>query len=315
MHLNLNVGVYGTGAVGLFYSSFLLQAKKCNVHFLLRSDYDFISNHGITMKSDIFDDLHHDSSTFSYYKSPSDMDVDLDFILICSKTIYNDEIISDILPQLVKPSTAIIILQNGLDNELPFATAFPSNNVIGGIALVCAQRLSSGVVHHIDHGSLLLGPHNCSPDVVQRFADLFLDSGMQVSITADLRLARFMKLVFNVILNGLSVVLSAHTSQLTSLDRLLSVEEVIGDEVCKVAESVECFFPKNFVSNSISNAKKMAKYKPSMLVDYEAKRPLELEYLYFKLLSLAAKNGVEVPMCTMLAAQLEMLDARNRGLI
>ncbi|KAL0244294.1 hypothetical protein GEMRC1_008379 [Eukaryota sp. GEM-RC1] len=309
----LSICVYGTGAVGLFYSSYLLSCKKCNVHFLLRSDYDAVKDNGITMNSDVFPDMRFDTSAFSFYKDPSDIKENLDFVLICSKTLYNQDIITNVLPKLLQPNTAIVVLQNGLDNEIAFAQAFPSNPVLGGIAFVCATRTAPGVVHHVDRGGLLLGPHNCSMELVHKFAGLYEGADIDVHTTEDLRTARFKKLVWNVIFNGLSVVLSADTSQLTSLDRLRSVEQLIGNEVIRVAQSVGCEIPSDFVANGIAVTQKMAKYKTSMLVDYEAKRPLELEYLFYKLLQVADDNNVSVPMCTLLTAQLEFLDSTNRS--
>ena len=56
---------------------------------------------------------------------------------------------------------------------------------------------------------------------------------------------------------------------------------------------------------------KMKPYKTSMVLDYEAGRPLETEYRYRRPLAAAEAAGTAMPPVAMLATLLEYLDANN----
>ncbi|MDX1682802.1 MAG: ketopantoate reductase C-terminal domain-containing protein, partial [Phycisphaeraceae bacterium] len=59
-----------------------------------------------------------------------------------------------------------------------------------------------------------------------------------------------------------------------------------------------------FLETMFENTDKMVAYKPSMMLDHEAKRPLEIEAIYAAPLAEAAKAGCELPRIRMLYQQL-----------
>ena len=48
--LNMRYGVIGTGAIGGYYGAKLARAGQ-EVHFLLRSDYEYVKQHGLQVDS------------------------------------------------------------------------------------------------------------------------------------------------------------------------------------------------------------------------------------------------------------------------
>src|SRR5215216_3667476 len=103
----MKVAVVGCGAVGSFYGAKLSRAGQ-NVHFLLRSDYEVVRKHGVTIRSPEGD--FHVRPKCAH--TPDQIGV-ADLILIALKTTANDQL-AHLLPPLVGPETAILTLQNGL---------------------------------------------------------------------------------------------------------------------------------------------------------------------------------------------------------
>jgi len=76
----IRYGVVGTGALGGFYGGKLAKAGQ-EVHFLLRSDYEFVRKNGLQVDS-VDGDFH--LPKVNAYRSSTEMPV-FDVILVCLK--------------------------------------------------------------------------------------------------------------------------------------------------------------------------------------------------------------------------------------
>ncbi|KAL0211651.1 hypothetical protein RCL1_005277 [Eukaryota sp. TZLM3-RCL] len=314
---NPTVLVLGTGAVGAWYGLYLQKARRASVHFLCRSDYAHLKEHGFKLQSESHGNLDFEPAMLNLHASADTLPI-IDYVLVCTKTGANSQIINETLPQFVTEKTVIAMIQNGLDNEVEVQERFPNNKVIGGIAYVCAARVSPGVVVHYDRGAICFAAHNEEHKVtpeVEQLVSLYEGSGLTVTSATHLRTVRFQKLIWNIVFNGLSVVQTANTFEITHLDSGVEMAKRIGYEVVKVAKACDCDLEDSMVDNSVNGTKKMFPYKSSMLVDYENKRPLELKYLHHALLRVAAEKGIDIPYTWMLTQLLEYFDQRNRSLI
>ncbi|HXG46432.1 MAG TPA: 2-dehydropantoate 2-reductase N-terminal domain-containing protein, partial [Methylomirabilota bacterium] len=165
------VAVVGCGALGSFYG-----AKLCRTgietHFLLRSDFEIVRRHGVT--------IHSKEGDFNARPRCARMAEEIgpvDLVLIGLKTTANDQF-PRLLPPLVGPRTAILTLQNGLGNEESLATLFPPHQILGGLCFVCLNRVAPGVVQHLDHGRIVLGEYQRWPEPrTHQIADLFRAAG------------------------------------------------------------------------------------------------------------------------------------------
>jgi len=68
----------------------------------------------------------------------------------------------------------------------------------------------------------------------------------------------------------------------------------------------------HFIDEMVSATEQMKPYQPSMKLDYDAARPLEVEAIYGQALRLAQQAGLAVPRLEMLYHQLKFLDERQR---
>ena len=112
--------------------------------------------------------------------------------------------------------------------------------------------------------------------------------------------------------NGMTVALD------TSTDRLLNTpatRQLIYDQMMEVVNAARHLGVQNideaFAQKMIETTKVMTPYSPSMKLDFDYHRPMEIYYLYTRPIEEARKVGFAMPKLEMLEAQLKFLAARN----
>lgn len=308
----MKYGVIGTGAVGGYYGG-LLCRHGVDTHFLLHSDYDHVAAEGLRVDSKD-GDFH--LTDISIYRRPEDMPR-CDVVLVALKTTANDALAA-ILPQVAKPGGIVVMLQNGLGVEAAAAELVPAATIIGGLCFLCSNKVGPGHIRHLDFGSVRLGayaPNGGAAGItptLQAVADTFAAAGISVDVTADLGLARWQKLVWNMSFNGTAVVLGATTDQLMADPDSLVLVQNIMTEVTAAARACGHDLGDGFIDIMLAATREMVAYSPSMKLDYEAGRPLEIEGIYRRPIAAARQAGVEMLRAAVIADELDFLDKRNR---
>jgi 2-dehydropantoate 2-reductase len=111
---------------------------------------------------------------------------------------------------LVNAHTALLTLQNGLGNEEQVARLVAPEQILGGLAFVCLNRVAPGVIQHIDHGRIVLGEFQRWPEPrALDVASMFRQAGVPCEVTDNLARAHWEKLIWNISFNGLGVASAA----------------------------------------------------------------------------------------------------------
>ncbi len=306
--------IVGLGGVGGYYGGRLLAAGH-EVHFVARSDYDHVRRHGLVVESPEGDLAFDAVSVFDRTEDVPPVDV----AVLAVKTT-NVEQSAKLLQPLIGPDTVIVALQNGMGVEAPIAEAFPGVAVLGGMCFVCSNKVGPGHVRHLDYGAVTFGEHSERRGgagitaAVDAVASDFERAGIPAQRLEDLTTGRWRKLVWNIPYNGLSVVLEAGTDELMNdpVTRLFVAE--VMQEVLDAAAACGHRIEADFVDYMMRTTDKMKPYKTSMRLDYEAKRPLEIDTIYGAPIAVAATHGFDMARTRFLHTQLQFLDARNRGI-
>ncbi len=304
--------IIGTGAVGGFYGVRLQRAGH-DVHFLLHNDYTHVREHGLRLDSVDGDiELKHVHAHAIPRNLPH-----CDVVVVALKS-YHNRILSDVLPHAVGPDTSVLLLQNGLGGEKTIAEIVGATPIIGGLCFLCSNKIAPGRIHHLDYGRVTLGayradgrPGGVTP-VMERIAADFENLGRPARVVEDLLLARWKKLVWNVPFNGLTVLLDARTDHLMADADTRALAESLMREVAAGAASVGRAIGEDFVRKMLTDTRNMAPYKPSMKLDYDNGRPMEIEAIYGKPVAVATTNGTAMPKTQALCQALRFLDRRNR---
>jgi 2-dehydropantoate 2-reductase len=218
-------------------------------------------------------------------------------LVICSlKTTSLGEAEGLIRP-CVGANTEILCLMNGFNIEPRFGEWFGPERVLGGLAFVCSNRGEPGVVRHLDYGRVVFGHLQDDQAKAERVAALFAEAGFETKVAPSLLHARYEKLFWNVPFNTICVSAGGITTREILTDEgLRALAEVLMREVGAVASADGCAFDVDaMVRKMMADTGTMGAYRPSMLIDFELKRPLEVEAILGEPVRRAKKLGVPVP--------------------
>ncbi|HEY9803744.1 MAG TPA: putative 2-dehydropantoate 2-reductase [Leptolyngbyaceae cyanobacterium] len=304
--------ILGTGALGGFYGA-KLQKAGLDVHFLLKSDYEQVSQHGLIVESKDGDfTLPQVNAYDDVAKMPK-----CDVVVVALKTTQN-HLLPQLLPPVVKDDGVVLVLQNGLGVEEEIADIVDKAHIIGGLCFLCSNKVGAGHIRHLDYGQITLGEYADGyaatgiTDRMQQIADDFQAAGITMELSTDLLLGRWKKLMWNIPYNGLSVVLNARTDELMADIYTRKLVEQLMWEVQAGAKSMGRTIGDRFIQTMLDYTVKMKPYRTSMKIDYDECRPLEVEAIMGNPLRKAQALGVELPQISCLYHQLKFLDGRNK---
>lgn len=296
--------ILGTGALGGYYGG-LLARDGCETHFLLRSDYEHVRQHGLKVESSRGDFVL-PADQIQSYADPAALPA-CDVAVVCLKTTQNDQL-PGLLARCVKPDGVVLVLQNGLQPEADAAAIVGEDRVLGGLCFLCSNKLGPGHIQHLDYGHIHLGVYNTKargwppPGVTPAaqhaaaIVDTFNAVGIETTGVDDLRLSRWKKLVWNIPYNGLSVVLNQTTDVMMADPPTRDRIERVMYEVQAAALAVDGkVIEDRFIKKMLDYTAKMKPYKTSMMLDHEAGRAMEVEAIVGDPLRAAHSAGASVP--------------------
>lgn len=303
--------VIGTGAVGGYYGS-LLQRSGKDVHFLLHSDYDQVQRHGLSIVSKQGDFV---LPQIQAYNSPQVMPR-CDVVIVALKATANG-ILKDILPHVVNEQGIVLLLQNGFGQEELIAGIDGVKMIVAGLCFVCVTKPGPGSIWHQDYGSVTLAqftqdnsPGGVSP-VMQHIAADLAATGVPVDTMPDLIDARWRKLVWNIPFSGLTTLFQVDTASIVNSPAMQKLAKDLMAEVIAGALAMGRVIPDAFVDRMVTNTQKMRPYFPSMKLDFDAGKPLELDAMYHNPLAAAARHGKKLARIEMLSHELSFLQEQQ----
>lgn len=300
------IAIVGAGAIGGYYGAKLGYFGR-DVHFLMRGDLREVRRLGIQVRSK--------TESFRLAKvncrnTPEEIG-SCDLVLIAVKTTSNSDLL-DLLPPLLKPETILLTLQNGLGNEQFLAEHFGAERVMGALCFICLNRISPGVIEHYDRGRVVLGEFSDFPR--PRTHDIAWElkrCGVVCSVTENLGMERWRKLVWNIPFNGLAVTAGGlDTAAILANEQLRATALALMDEVIAAANKCGYALPTAVALEQMKRTPALGAYKPSTLIDFEAGRRLEIEAIWGEPLRRGLAGGAEMPQLTALYAQLREIDQR-----
>jgi len=301
----LRYGVIGTGGIGGFYGGMLAHSGQ-EVHFLFHSDYDYVREHGLRVDS-VFGDFHLEN--VHAYRRTKDMPV-CDVVLVGLKTTSN-HLLKTLLPPLLGKNTTVILIQNGLGNEARLAADFPKLSIAGGLGFICSGKFGPGHIVHSEHGKITIGSfQGDNQKVLEQVCADFEAARVPSELSEDLMTSRWKKLVWNVPYNGLTVVMNALTSELMSNPATYQLCNDLMLEVIGAANACGIPIGETFAKVMLEYTLDMKPYAPSMKLDFDFKRPLEIDAIYTAPLKAAEKVGFDMPKVRMLEQQLRLIQSR-----
>ena len=291
------------GAIGGYYGGRLAQAGR-EVHFLAHSDYQYVLQNGLRVDScDGGFYLPH----INAYAAPKDMPK-TDVVIVGLKSVRNHDVLPELLRPIIHDNSIVILIQNGIGLEDDLQKIFPGLKIVAGLAFICSAKVGPGHVSHQCLGSINLGNYSCRQEEFEVLLQDMLDAGITTA-EVPYQEARWKKAVWNMPFNGMTVALNTSTDQLMKNP---ATRQLIYDQMMEVIGAANALGVKeltaDFADKMMQMTDEMVPYSPSMKLDYDYHRPMEIEYLYTRPIAEAKKAGFEMPKLAMLEAELKYIE-------
>jgi 2-dehydropantoate 2-reductase len=331
----LEILFFGAGAIGAFYASriALAAAAGARLSVVCRSNYSVVKANGFQIRSPQYGDYQWTPTrTFDSAASARRSGIKWDYVVVSTKALPDVSDDTQLLEGLVTPDTAVVLIQNGLGVEEPYAQRFPKSTILSAVTVASAAQPSNGHIQHNRWTRINIGAYfsDSKPPTTkskeratsqnQTFVDLLVGGGVKDAIAdthEKLQLVRWHKIAINASMNPSAVLSGGTTNEAMASDPELyrHLKGVMDEVLATAPKVVGTPFPAGFATPDAilrSTQKNKSGSKPSMLLDWEAEKPMELEVILGNPIRLAREKGYEMPRMQTLYALLKMKEKNRR---
>jgi 2-dehydropantoate 2-reductase len=301
-----SVLIVGAGAVGSLYGA-ALASQRARVSVVCRSDFDAVKREGFYIRSAALGE--HRFRPEQVFRNVEECSEPPEYLILTVKVLEGVDRIELIRPA-VGPRTTILLIENGIDIEQPIAAAFPENELLSGIAFAGVARIERGDIHHQTAGPLVMGrfPRGITP-AAQRLAALLEASKVGCKLRDDIVGIRWQKTVWNATFNPLSILGGGlDTAAILAGERNEAFVRAIMQEICAVAAAVGHPQRPNLIDQMIAGTRAIPPYKTSMALDFEHRRPMEVEAILGNTVRAGQRAGVAIPQLETLYTLAKMIE-------
>jgi 2-dehydropantoate 2-reductase len=306
----VRIAVLGAGGVGGYFGGRLALAGA-EVWWIARGAHlEAIRREGLRVRS-VAGDFH--------IRGPATDDPrevgPCDYVLFCVKS-YDTDAAARMLTPLLQEDTAVLTLQNGVDNPERIAAAVGWRHVMGGAAFVFATLRAPGeVVHTAGPGRVVFGEMDGTRTPrAERLLSWFRDARVPAELSDNIRQVLWDKFALICAQAGLTTATRLPIGDLRAVPETWDLFRRVLEEVCAVAAAEGVPLPPDTVSRHLEFASRLEPEATSSLYhDLVHGRRVELEALHGTVVRLARKHSVPVPVCETLYALLKPWAARAGG--
>lgn len=214
-----------------------------------------------------------------------------------------------ISPAVTPGVSSIVLIQNGLNLEVPLIKSFPQNVIISGTSFNESHQLGPGTIAHTDTDRVSFGAFENSnlstqlqQESAQAFCEIYSAAGKcDASYDPNVGWIRWRKLLYNACLNPICAISGLDTGLLQLAEHTVANLVVPAmQEIRAAARACGHDLPQELIPKMISLDRITTYNAPSMLVDVRARQFLEFENLVGEPLRMGLGKGVPMPTLTVL---------------
>jgi len=294
----LKLAIIGAGGVGGFLGAALKNAKE-DVTFIARG------KHLEAMQKDV---LHVKHPNLDFCQKVDGLSLDefakenlsvYDGLIILAKSNETENIAKILKPQIDKLNKKpfIISLQNGVGNEELLCQYFSKDLVIGGLVVkISAHIKSPGHIEALGESHVIVGGlSEKSKPFLNDFKNALEGANVKATIAEDIRKELWRKLIINNGVNALCALLEVKTGFVTNHPKLSQIVLGLMNETARAAQVLKVNISKEDVDEMFALIRDFDSIKPSMLVDVEQGRRVELEAICGVVIKTLQKAGIDAP--------------------
>jgi 2-dehydropantoate 2-reductase len=192
------------------------------------------------------------------------------------------------------------------------ASSIEPGRVVGSLAYFATDISEPGVIHHTEGNRISLGePDGSKSERVEAIAEALIAAGFRCPVTPRFRHEIWVKLLGNVAFNPISALTGGTLEELVRHPETSRLVRDLMVETEMVAGRLGIELPIS-IDQRMAGAEKVGAHKTSMLQDWEAGRPMELEAVVGAVVELGERLGVPMPSTRAVYACAKILD-EHRG--
>lgn len=296
--------IIGAGGIGCYYGALLQQAGH-RVSLVARGDHlHMMQQTGLKISHPDFSfDAPVQAWSLDQLMQKVALD-DIDLIIFTIKGTQTESMLKQMQGWLNSGSkpVPVLSLQNGIDNESLIAQSIGKERTLGGLAVrIGGHVIQPGVIEATGPAQVIMGlwpDSQSNPELknwVQHLVQILGDAGIPTTLTENIELELWKKLLINNGVNPLSALTGMDTRTLTS-------HPVYGDIVYRLMQETATVAAATGVTISPQEVDEMYQLicnfdaiKTSMLVDREKGRPLEIDAICGAILRRSRQYNIATP--------------------
>lgn len=294
--------IFGTGSIGASYAYLFSRAvPSSHIVTVCRSNFAAASQNGFTIHSSLWGENQNVRPVVvrTVDDAAAIDPVPFDYIVVCSKVLPSFPSTAELIKPAVSPQTTIVLIQNGVGIEKPYAALYPHNPLLSTVVYLPVTQVSPGVIQHKEVELLHIGayPASSGPETATKFAELLASVGATVKVHEDVQFERWSKLLVNASWNPMCALSRSRDVQI--IQSSTEAEAVVRDVMLEIAAVAKacgyCIDELVDFQMGRATARDLPGNQPSMMADALAGKSLEVEAIVGSVVRIAKEHGVEIP--------------------
>jgi 2-dehydropantoate 2-reductase len=305
----MRITVMGTGAVGGYFGAKLAAAGHELVFIARGRNLTVLRQHGLLIES-FQGALHIREAIFTDDPAAA---CGAELVLFCVKS-YDTEAAAKALAPFIGQTTRVLSLQNGVDNPIRIARTCGGRKILAGVVYIGAELVQPAIIKHSSGGKIVFGELDGGVyESTRNIERTLLAAHIPCEINLEIARAQWRKLLWNAPFCAISCLTSATTKDIVESPSLCKLAVDCMLEVIAAAETQGLDLPSEWIDETLAFSRTLGDFKPSMLQDREAGKPLEFEAFSGVIVKLLRHAGRQAPVNQVFYGALGYLDKKIRA--
>jgi 2-dehydropantoate 2-reductase len=214
---------------------------------------------------------------------------------------------------MIGSGTTILSLQNGVDNADKIAARWGEKHTLAGVVYLGSQLAGPGTIKHSAGGRIVFGEMDGSVgDRTKTIEQALTAAQIPCEMSKDIRKAQWRKLLWNAPFCAISCLTRTTVKEIVESNSLRQLAIDCMNEVGEAARTQNVDLGPELLDETLNFSKTLGDFKPSMLQDLEARKPLEYEAFNGVVVKQLRQAGNEAPVNQVFYGTLEYLDKKIR---
>ncbi|KAF2036137.1 hypothetical protein EK21DRAFT_49032, partial [Setomelanomma holmii] len=316
----------GGNAVSAFLSWRLQATNACDVTLVWKSGYESVAQYGISFKSALYGNERF--KPYAVVRTPEDAahssKQPFDYVLLCVKALPDVYDIANIIESVVSPQHTCILMNttHSIGVESYLEQRFPTNVVLSLVSGAEIVQLGASEFEHKGATDIWVGPANknaaipaqIQSDMAEALAMTLSSGQVDCKVSPNIRQQQYERMIGPISFHPASILFETpnHAELIEKVGVRALITGVL-DELLALAKAQDCMFPADFRETTLQKMTQPQENNSTMWLDFEAKRPMEIETYLGSPLKLAQESSVSVPRIESLYAILHHLNIANRN--